>query len=190
MLIELENFREDQYGRVGVLRQVDLLDQSTRKALSDLRRLLVDLRAQDFGEEDLVKLIKRGLLERKGRSRTVAFGLEVAPEWPERIPAWAALEMFRLVTEAVDNAIRHSGARKIEVALDLTYRSGVVSITDDGRGMPGPDGFAHPAGLGILGMSERAALLGGQLELEAGRSRRGTCVRLTVPLATLARLGG
>jgi signal transduction histidine kinase len=189
MLIELENFREDQYGRVGVLRQVELLDQSTRKALSELRRLLVDLRAQEFGEEDVVKLIKRALLERKGRSTTVAFGLEVTPEWPERIPAWAALEMFRLVTEAVDNAIRHSGARKIEVALDLTYRSAVVSITDDGRGMPGNDGYAHPAGLGMLGMSERATLLSGELEHERGRNGRGTCVRLTVPLVTLARSG-
>jgi two-component system sensor histidine kinase UhpB len=187
MLIELENFREDQYGRAGVLRQVDLLEQSTRKALTDLRRLLVDLRSQEFGEEDLVKLIKRALLERKGRRRTLAFGLRVAPEWPERIPASAALEMFRMVTEAVDNALRHSAAKRIEVALGFSDHAAVVSITDDGRGLPGQEGLSHPAGLGILGMTERAALLGGEIKIEGGPKGRGTSVRLTVPLATLVR---
>jgi signal transduction histidine kinase len=97
--------------------------------------------------------------------------------------------MFRTVTEAVDNAIRHSGARKIEVSLDLTYRSAVLAITDDGRGMPGQNGFAHPAGLGILGMTERATLLSGELELEGARNGGGTRVTLTVPLATIARSG-
>jgi two-component system, NarL family, sensor histidine kinase UhpB len=187
MLIELENFREEQYGRAGVLRQVDLLEQSTRKALLDLRRLLVDLRAEEFGEEDLVRLIKRALLDRRGRSRSVAFGLRVAPEWPERIPASAALEIFRLVTEAVDNAIRHSAAKTIDVALSLDDQAAVVSITDDGRGLPVDGEFNQPAGLGIRGMRERALLLGGEVRLEGGPRGRGTCVRLTLPTAALVR---
>src|ERR1700694_5765715 len=63
MLFEIEEFRAGQYGRVGVLQQLDLLEGSTRKALTELRKLLVALRAQtvDEGEGDLAKLIKDGL---------------------------------------------------------------------------------------------------------------------------------
>jgi two-component system sensor histidine kinase DegS len=186
MLIELENFREDQYGRAGVLRQVDMLEQSTRKALGDLRRLLVDLRAREFGEEDLVKLIKRALLERQGHSRSVTFGLRVVPEWPERIPASSAIEIFRLVTEAVDNSIRHSAAKRIDVVLSFDDHGAVVTITDDGRGLPEIGDPNQPPGLGIQGMTERAFLLGGQVSLQGGPRGRGTCVRLTVPRAALA----
>ena len=187
MLIELENFRADQYGRAGVLRQVDLLERSTRKALSDLRQLLVELRAQQFGEEDVVKLIKRAMLERKTRVRKVAFGLTVAPEWPERIPATAATELYRVITEALDNGIRHSGAKRIDVTLSLRDEGAVISITDDGRGLPRLAEFDRSPGLGILGMTERASLLGGEVILERGPQARGTTVRLTVPLATLGR---
>ena len=58
MLLELENFRIEQHGRVGALRQIDLLEQSTRKALADLRALLVELRLQRRHEEDLISLIR------------------------------------------------------------------------------------------------------------------------------------
>ena len=56
MLLELEEFRAEQYGRIGVLRQLDLLERSTRQALSELRELVVELRAQPIGDADLVKL--------------------------------------------------------------------------------------------------------------------------------------
>ncbi len=187
MLIELENFREDQYGRAGVLRQVDLLERTTRKALLELRTVLIELRRQDLGEEDVVKLIKQALLERQERTRNVKFGLHVAPQWPERIPAGAAMELFRMVTEAVDNAIHHSAAQTIEVVLALADMNASVSITDDGRGLPRESESTHPAGLGILGMNERAALLGGRMDIVSGPNGRGTRVLLTVPQAVLTR---
>ena len=56
MLLELESFRIEQHGRLGALRQIDLLEQSTRKALADLRALLVELRLQRQHEEDLISL--------------------------------------------------------------------------------------------------------------------------------------
>jgi signal transduction histidine kinase len=189
MLLDLANFRVEQYGRAGVLKQVDLLEQSTRKALADLRALLVELRSQQFTEEDLVTLVRRGLLERQGRARGVEFGLQVAPEWPDRLAAPAAMELYRVIAEAVDNGVRHGEARKIQVtlAVGLGDRLGVITITDDGRGLPKNAGVHDRAGLGILGMRERASLLNGDVTLERGPDGRGTSVVVTVPLVGLGR---
>jgi signal transduction histidine kinase len=187
MLVELENFRAEQYGRAGVQEQVTRLEQSTRKALSDLRRLLVELRGRRVGEEDLVKLVKLDLLERQGRARRVEFGLKVASDWPVMIPAANAAELHRMIAEAIENALRHSGAKKIDVALGfgLSGHSAVLTINDDGRGLPKDDESRAHSGLGILGMRERAHLLGGEIELDGGLGGRGTTVRITVPLSTL-----
>jgi signal transduction histidine kinase len=187
MLLDLETFRAEQHGRAGVLQQVDQLEVSTRRALADLRELLVELRAQRLGEEDLVKLVKHGLLERQRRGRQVEYELAVGPEWPERIPEHAAKELNRIVQEAIENSVRHSRARKIVVALNFSTseRSAVLTVSDDGRGLPIEDIFSLRPGLGILGMRERASLLGGEVGLETGMDGRGTTVRVTVPLATL-----
>jgi two-component system sensor histidine kinase UhpB len=189
MLLELENFRLEQHGRAGVLRQVDLLEQSTRKALADLRALLVELRSQQSSEEDLVRLVRHGMLERQGRRRQVEFGLNVAPDWPERIPAVAAMELYHIVAEAIDNGIRHSAAKRIEVSLGLGLggQLAALTITDDGRGLPKHGDPSSGEGLGILGMRERAALLGGDVRLEDGPEGRGTSVQVTVPIAAVIR---
>ena len=182
MLLELESFRIEQHGRLGALRQIDLLEQSTRKALADLRALLVELRLQRQHEEDLISLIRRGMLERKGRGTSVEFELQVAREWPERMSAKTAMELHLIVSEAIDNAVHHGGARKVQVALCLEPGSdmAVITITDDGTGMDARHSGDRP-GFGIVGMQERAGLLGGQVSLAAAPGGRGTRVQVTVP---------
>ena len=177
MLLELESFRIEQHGRLGALRQIDLLEQSTRKALADLRALLVELRLRRQHEEDVISLIRRGMLERKGRGTSVEFELQVAREWPERMSAKTAI-----VSEAIDNAVHHGGARKVQVALCLESGSdtALITITDDGTGMGARHSGDRP-GFGIVGMQERAALLGGQVSLAAAPGGRGTRVQVTVP---------
>jgi signal transduction histidine kinase len=188
MLFEIEEFRADQYGRVGVLQQLDLLEGSTRKALAELRQLLVALRAHPAGEgeEDLAKLIREGLQLRERRRNPLACELRVSPDWPALIPGRVAVELHRMVEEAIENGVRHGGAARIEIGLSLNSPNGVavVTISDDGRGLPAAEGVGP--GLGIVGMRERAALLGGAVELAARSGGRGTTVCVTVPLAALA----
>ena len=189
MLLELENFRVEQHGRMGVLRQVDVLEQSTRKALQDLRALLVELRAEQSSEEDLVRLLRHGMLDRQGRVRGIEFGLQVAPDWPDRLPADTAMELYRIVAEAIDNAIHHSAGTKVEVTLGLGLggQLAVLTVNDDGRGLPKRRSPRSRKGLGIIGMRERAALLSGEVRLEAGADGRGTSVQVTVPIAAVVR---
>ena len=188
MLFEIDEFRADQYGRVGVLQQLDLLEGSTRKALAELRQLLVALRAHPVGEgeEDLAKLIREGLQLRERRRNPVACELRVSPDWPALIPGRVAIELHRMVEEAIENGVRHGGAARIEISLSVNSHGGVavLTISDDGRGFRAADDVGP--GLGIVGMRERAALLGGAVELATAPGGRGTTVQVTVPLAALA----
>ena len=77
-----------------------------------------------------------------------------------------AVQLYRIAQEAVSNAIRHSGARRIRIA--LTEEKGRIALTieDDGKGLPAK--AAHAEGMGLRIMGYRAGLIGGKLEIGCG----------------------
>lgn len=113
---------------------------------------------------------------------------EVAFKWPQSarldIAPSVALHVYRIAEEAVGNAIRHAGARKIRIEVRAKpARTISLSISDDGKGLA--EGKAS-GGMGFQNMRYRAAAIGGALEIrsEAGR---GTSVRCSFPLRSLVR---
>jgi len=90
----------------------------------------------------------------------------------------AQLVVYRVAQEALSNAARHSGARRVEVRLRRAGGNGVLlEVSDDGRGFAFDE---SERGLGIGGMRERALLIGAELTIES-RPDKGTTVRLDVP---------
>jgi two-component system sensor histidine kinase UhpB len=90
----------------------------------------------------------------------------------------AQLVVYRVAQEALSNAARHSGARRVSVALRRDARGPVsLEVIDDGCGFAFDE---SERGLGIGGMRERALLVGGELAIESGPGR-GTTVRLSLP---------
>jgi signal transduction histidine kinase len=162
MLIELENFKVEQTGRQSALRQLDELQESTRDVLTNLRRVLYDLRDETGIEEGFVDAV-RGLLARFQERTHVNVRFSVAPSWPSRLRSQAALNIMRIIEEALTNVRLHSGAGLVEVALGA----------ESGAGSRAP-------GMGVLGMQERALLLGGRIEVETVAGG-GTTVRAILP---------
>jgi two-component system, NarL family, sensor histidine kinase UhpB len=183
MLLELETFRRDQHGRDGALKQIDALERHTRGALADLRALLVELRARQRREQDLVLLLRGAMVERQERNQSIQFRLQVAPQWPERIDSEVATHLFRIAVEAIDNAAHHGRPKNIEVALAVEGESAVMTTRDDGGGIKDRQGSALRPGFGLIGMSERAQLIGGTVKVEPGPQGSGTKVQVIVPLA-------
>jgi signal transduction histidine kinase len=86
-------------------------------------------------------------------------------------------ELFLVLREAVLNAVRHSGGRRITVVVSVSGGRVQAEVADDGRGLP--DDAAR--GTGLSSMQERVAILGGTLTV-AGGPRAGTRVKVQVPL--------
>jgi signal transduction histidine kinase len=155
---------------------------TARSALGELRRVLGVLRSEDDGGrapqpdldavDDLVASVRQAGL-------TVAVRTEGEPRAVGGVVGVAA---YRVVQEALTNVLRHAAARRAEVALDYGPDALVVTVSDDGRGAPGPSGAARPAGHGLAGMPERVTVLGGSLD--AGpRAEGGFAVQARLPLA-------
>jgi signal transduction histidine kinase len=179
MLIELENFKVEQTGRQSALRQLGELQESTRDVLTNLRRVLYDLRGESGIEDGFADAI-RALLTRFEERTHVNATLSVSASWPARLPTQAALNIYRIIEEALNNVRLHSGARLVEVALGSWLGTQLaVEVKDDGRGTESSAGDRAP-GLGVLGMQERALILGGRLEVESAAGS-GTTVRAILP---------
>ena len=105
---------------------------------------------------------------------------------PRSLPAEFEYNLLRIATEAVTNAVKHSGARTIEVTLKLAPKSGsraiFLAITDDGAGCePSENGHLKPGHYGLIGMKERAAQIGAQFAFESVPGR-GTTISVMAPV--------
>lgn len=98
-------------------------------------------------------------------------------------PAWSAdfaTVFFRIFQETLTNVIRHAGATRVDVALSEEDGRLVLEVADDGRGIT-DEALTSPDSLGLVGMRERASLVGGALSVRR-RETGGTLVRLEAPL--------
>jgi len=150
------------------------IEEGVRIALLSLRRLIGDLRDEPQ-DDDFAKRM-RAMAARYRASTGVEVVVVASPDWPGRLPAATAVNLFRIAQEAVTNAIRHGGARHLLVELGADNRALTLDVADDGSGMPEE---AMP-GSGLIGMRERAAMLGGRMLIR--RRDPGTEVRIEVPL--------
>ena len=174
-LISLELLRRDTEpahaaGRLAVV------EADVRAGLTEVRELVSRLRGAPSTDHGLVESIEAMLRELTSRS-TTHVELVVEPAWPGELPVEVARQLRRIVQEALANVRLHAAASKVRVALEVMADDLRVTIADDGRWHRG-DG-STPTGLGIIGMRERAALLGGSLEIESTQGA-GTTVVVTV----------
>jgi two-component system sensor histidine kinase UhpB len=183
MLIELETFKVEQFGRESVLREATELQDSTRQVLQSIREMLYDLRGEPASEESFVSVLQ-GLLGRFEEKTRIAVELIVSPSWPNKLRSAAALNLYRIVEEALTNIRLHSGAQSVRVALEWLGGTELsVIVRDDGAGLYSAETLGL-GGMGVLGMRERAVLLGGRLTVESNPGG-GTTVQAVVPEAGL-----
>jgi signal transduction histidine kinase len=99
---------------------------------------------------------------------------------PGDVPNDVALALFRVMQEAVRNAVKHSGARSVSIALIARNHEIELDVTDAGVGFD-PEAIMISPGLGLIAMRERLGLVNGACAIEA-RPGQGTRIRARVPL--------
>jgi signal transduction histidine kinase len=153
-------------------RAADLLDE-VRKSMDettvDVRRLVYGLRPPLLDELGLVAALRNHPATQSGLHVTID------PEQLPELPAAVEVALYRIASEAIHNAARHSGGQQCRVCIDVTTNEVHMRVSDGGRGLP-----EHLVdGVGIAAMRERAAEIGGTVEVT---SDDGTTVTTVVPL--------
>jgi signal transduction histidine kinase len=153
-----------------------------RDALMEMRRMIGVLR---HGDEELAgatapALSQLGALIARARAAGLPVELRIDGEARDLSPG-LDLVAFRVVQEALTNAIKHAGPARALVRVTFTTGALELEISDSGRGPALADGDTDATGQGLVGMRERLVLYGG--ELNAGRARGGGFkVRARIPL--------
>jgi two-component system sensor histidine kinase UhpB len=149
--------------------------EAARAGLDDVGRVVRSLRPEalaDLGLESALSALGATVAREAGLAVRRDIGRDLPALSPE-----AELIVYRVAQEALTNAVRHSGAAALRIALARGGDGGVVlEVEDDGRGIRDAEGGSG----GIRGMRERALLVQGRLDVGAGPDG-GTLVRLVVP---------
>jgi signal transduction histidine kinase len=160
------------------------LDESRLQALdaaTRLRDLARGLRSPALDQLGLAPALSSLLAETEEGCTALATDLKVRGQ-AARLAGDVELGVFRIAEEAVRNAVRHAGAHRLEVALDFAPDSVALTVKDDGRGFEGDRAEQVGSGhFGLMGMAERASLLGGEFEVRSAPGA-GTVVAARVPL--------
>lgn len=161
--------------------RVRLTKEIAQRTLDETRRLMFDLRPSVLDDLGLVPALRWFISQ-----RVQPMGIQVdfqAARLDNRLPEELETALFRIIQEAITNALKHAKAKQLWITLVHEPGRLVGKVRDDGIGF-------HPVnvagkreadrGLGLFGMQERAALVGGTVLIESAPGR-GTVVHVTVP---------
>lgn len=185
MLVDVENFKLQQVEWGDVVRQMDMVQTSTRQVLTSLRQLIHDLRGESQLSDNFVESLGN-LIARFQEKTRISAELDVRPGWPQALTGPASLNLYRIVEEALFNVRMHSHARSVRIVLESQSEGELVLVVDDdGRGLDTSE--LRPEGMGTIGMRERALFLGGRLKIQS-EPGFGTVIVATFPREHLVPL--
>ncbi len=153
------------------------LCQEAALVLENLRRLAMDLRPATLDHLGLVAALRQYseivASQCNVNIQFEAIGLE------KRLPDDVEVALYRIVQEALTNVIRHAQANRVDILLEKRAEHIVAVVEDNGIGFEA-DQEVKPRHLGLVGMQERAEMLGGKLTIESRRGK-GTTILIEIP---------
>jgi len=179
MALMLDSLAGRVDGDGELTRRVRLLRGRMRDTVAEVRRIVDDLRPAALDQLGLVGALREQLAAVPAGATGVPDGprVEIRPRaLPDELPAAVEVAAYRVVSEAVTNALRHARCSLCTVHLAADDGGLALEIRDDGDGIA-PGATPH---VGLESMRERAAEVGGRLDIDTGP--RGTTVRAWLPL--------
>jgi signal transduction histidine kinase len=158
-----------------VAEPLDYVVALAEAGLAEMRALIFELRPESLAQEGLVAALGKQVEALRARhGLAVAADLGAEPE----LALEAKEALYRIAQEALHNTVKHARAGRVELQLTADAREIVLEVCDDGVGFD--PGAAFPGHLGLESMRERAARLGGTVEI-ASAPGRGTRLRARLP---------
>ncbi len=149
-----------------------------RQALEEMRSMIFELRPPELASDGLVPAIRKHveILRRVHR-----VPIRITATGDRRIRPRTEREAFRIVQEALGNAVRHARPTAVDVRVEMTAAQLVVTVSDDGVGFDPSSSGLRARHLGLTSMEERASALGGNLIVESAPGE-GSTIRAEVPV--------
>ena len=158
---------------------LEVARQMLRYSLEETRRSVRDLRSQALETDDLATAIS-SLARQMTKGTPVKADVRIEGQ-PRRLDAAHEHHLLRIGLEAVTNAVKHSGATRVDVVVRFSPAATALVVSDDGCGLRQESGEIDGGHFGLQGMRERANKIGAVLEL-ASRPGGGTRLSVTAPV--------
>jgi len=180
ILHQVENFLEAKtHFRIEDTRFLWNLGEEIRSVLQEVRQFSHDLRPAILDDLGLIPAL--AWLARQQKMQGVEAQFRVIGT-ERRLPADTELALFRIAQEALRNTSRHASASRAEMTLELDQSKATLTITDNGRGFTVPTDLGELSDLGklgLIGIQERAWLLGGNVKIKSELGK-GTTIAVEV----------
>jgi len=159
-----------------VNKEIKSLRKNVRASLQEVRRIIYDLRPMALDDLGLIPTIRK-YVDRLTEYHDIHVDFIVFGE-EKRLDSKYEVALFRLMQEAAQNVIKHSGATTIKVKLEILKDRLILIVADNGKGF-NPEEKSDNS-FGLIGMKERVEMLNGKLEIVTGQGK-GTTVTINVP---------
>lgn len=177
-LEEIENVEKAQ----ALQKELASIREGIRRMVSELRQMCSDLRPPSIEHHGLSAAID-SLAHEWAERNNIQLQLEIDPALG-RLPETIELSVFRIVQEGLNNVRKHAVARHVRLSLQRTSAANLlVRLEDDGQGLSAPTDLASLSinkHFGLVGISERVALLGGVMSIESSKGR-GMILEVEIP---------
>lgn len=160
-----------------VAREFEEISNNALEALDEVQEITSNLHPHYLERLGLTKAIKSMLSK-------VSDVLEIVSEIDpvdDLFPKEAEINVYRIVQESVNNIIKHSDASEAEIKVKRAGDEVVITIEDDGRGFDPSNVKAKGGGLGLVGLKERANMIGGAIFIDSSVGR-GTKIQVNLPI--------
>jgi PAS domain S-box-containing protein len=151
----------------------DRLDRDVDHLVWELRPTALD----DLG----LRAALVNYIQEWSRRADIAAELHTSGLLDDRLPSEVETALYRIAQEALNNVAKHSGARRVEVILERRSDCVLLVLEDDGVGFEQSDDKTARGGFGLVGMQERAALVGAHLQVESTPGK-GTSIIVRMPV--------
>lgn len=157
------------------------MSSTINKSLKELRRVVIGLRPPALDELGLTHALRKSVEDLQADGLEGKFS-EVGS--PCRLPSSVEIAAYRVIQEALNNIRKHAGATKVNVRLQFLKEKLMVDISDNGKGFDLSrtlDSAVEVGHVGLVGMKQRAEMLGGEIKIKTGEGG-GTSIVLTLPI--------
>jgi two-component system, chemotaxis family, sensor kinase Cph1 len=178
--LNLESFKEQLSQQPELQERISQTQLIARQIDSDLDFLAWELRPAMLDELGLASSLE-GFIADWSAQFGIAAEFHTAGLTAVRLPPEIENNLYRIAQEALNNVYKHAEAGRADVMLEYRDKSVVLIIEDDGKGFNPNEKINLEEGLGLISMRERAALVGGTLEIESALGK-GTTIFARIPI--------